>query len=72
MLFATGIFLLGRAGFAAGLSAMIVTTCVLGVVTLGRKLGFVMIVVSAAAHAAIGLPSRAGCCTWRCVRSTPC
>lgn len=54
-LFATGIFLLGRAGFAAGLSAMIVTTCVLGVVTLGRNLGFAMIVVSAAAHVVIGL-----------------
>ena len=55
ILFATGIFLLGRAGFAAGLSVIIVTTCVLGVVTLGRNLGFVMISLSALAHLVIGL-----------------
>ncbi len=54
-LFATGIFLLGRAGFAAGLSVVIVTTCVLGVVTLGRNLGFAMIGCSALAHLVIGL-----------------
>jgi len=54
-LFATGIFLLGRAGFAAGLSVIIVTTCVLGVITLGRNLGFVMIGLSALAHLIIGL-----------------
>ena len=54
-LFATGILLLGRAGFAAGLSVIIVTTCVLGVVTLGRNLGFIMIGVSALAHLVIGL-----------------
>jgi signal transduction histidine kinase len=54
-LFATGIFLLGRAGFAAGLSVVIVTTCVLGVVTLGRGLGLTMIVLSAVAHVVIGL-----------------
>ena len=54
-LFATGIFLLGRAGFAAGLSVIIVTTCVLGVITLGRNLGFVMIALSALAHLVIGL-----------------
>jgi signal transduction histidine kinase len=55
ILFATGIFLLGRAGFAAGLSVIIVTTCVLGVITLGRNLGFVMIGLSALAHLVIGL-----------------
>ena len=54
-LFATGIFLLARAGFAAGLSVVIVTTCVLGVVTLGRSLGLAMIAFSAAAHVVIGL-----------------
>lgn len=54
-LFAIGIFLLARAGFAAGLSVVIVTTCVLGVVTLGRNLGFAMIALSAAAHVVIGL-----------------
>lgn len=54
-LFGTGIFLLGRAGFAAGLSAVIVTTCVLGVITLGRNLGFTMIGLSALAHLGIGL-----------------
>jgi signal transduction histidine kinase len=54
-LFATGIFLLGRAGFAAGLSVVIVTTCVLGVVILGRNLGFAMIATSAAAHVVIGI-----------------
>ena len=54
-LFGTGIFLLGRAGFAAGLSVVIVTTCVLGVITLGRNLGFVMIGLSALAHLVIGL-----------------
>ena len=55
VLFATGIFLLGRAGFAAGLSVVIVTTCVLGVITLGRNLGFIMIGLSALAHVVIGL-----------------
>src|SRR5580698_8134273 len=55
ILFATGIFLLGRAGFAAGLSVVIVTTCVLGVVTLDRNLGFTMIGLSAVAHIVIGL-----------------
>jgi signal transduction histidine kinase len=54
-LFATGIFLLGRAGFAAGLSVVIVTTCVLGVITLGRNLGLAMIGLSAVAHIVIGL-----------------
>jgi signal transduction histidine kinase len=54
-LFATGIFLLARAGFAAGLSVVIVTTCVLGVVTLGRSLGLAMIAFSASAHVVIGL-----------------
>jgi signal transduction histidine kinase len=54
-LFATGIFLLGRAGFAAGLSVVIVTTCVLGVITFGRNLGFTMIGLSAVAHLVIGL-----------------
>jgi signal transduction histidine kinase len=55
ILFATGIFLLGRAGFAAGLSVVLVTTCVLGVITLGRNLGLAMIAVSAVAHVVIGL-----------------
>jgi signal transduction histidine kinase len=55
ILFATGIFLLGRAGFAAGLSVVIVTTCVLGVITLDRNLGFTMIGLSAVAHVVIGL-----------------
>jgi signal transduction histidine kinase len=54
-LFAAGIFLLARAGFAAGLSVVIVTTCVLGVVTLGRSLGLWMIAFSATAHVVIGL-----------------
>jgi signal transduction histidine kinase len=54
-LFATGIFLLARAGFAAGLSVVVVTTCVLGVVTLGRSLGLAMIAFSAVAHVVIGL-----------------
>jgi signal transduction histidine kinase len=54
-LFAIGIFLLGRVGFAAGLSVVIVTTCVLGVVTLGRGLGLAMIAFSAVAHVAIGV-----------------
>ncbi len=54
-LFAIGIFLLGRAGFAAGLSVVIVTTCVLGVVTLGRGLGLTMIAFSAVAHIVIGV-----------------
>ncbi|HLK89102.1 MAG TPA: sensor histidine kinase [Polyangia bacterium] len=54
-LFATGIFLLARAGFAAGLSVVLVTTCVLGVVTLGRRLGFTMIALSAVAHVVIGV-----------------
>ncbi|HEY4395119.1 MAG TPA: sensor histidine kinase [Polyangia bacterium] len=54
-LFATGIYLLTRAGFAAGLSVVIVTTCVLGVVTLGRGLGLAMIALSAVAHLVVGL-----------------
>ncbi len=54
-LFSTGVFLLARAGFAAGISVVIVTTCVLGVIILGRNLGFTMIGLSALAHLVIGL-----------------
>jgi PAS domain S-box-containing protein len=49
------IFLTARAGFAAGLSDVIVTACVLGVVIGGRGAGLAMIGVSAAAHVIIGL-----------------
>ena len=54
-LFFTGIYVLARAGFAAGISVLLVSICVLGVVYLGRRLGFVLIGLSALAHLAVGL-----------------
>ena len=55
MLFIAGVFVLARAGFAAGVTVLLVSTCVIGVVYLGRGLGFVLIALSAAAHIVVGV-----------------
>ena len=55
VLFITGVYVLARAGFAAGVTVLLVSTCVLGVVYLGRGLGFVLIALSAAAHITVGV-----------------
>jgi signal transduction histidine kinase len=55
VLFAVGLFLIARVGFAAGVSVVVVATCVFGVIILGRTLGFIMIGVSAVAHVFIGV-----------------
>ena len=55
VLFIAGIFVLTRAGFAAGVTVLLVSTCVIGVIYLGRRLGFVLIALSAAAHIVVGV-----------------
>src|SRR4051812_44365074 len=55
VLFFTGVYVLSRAGFAAGVGVMLVSIAMMGVVYVGRRLGFVMIALTAAAHIAIGL-----------------
>ncbi len=55
VLFIAGIFVLARAGFAAGVTVLLVSTCVIGVIYLGRGLGFVLIALSAAAHIVVGV-----------------
>ena len=55
VLFIAGVYVLGRAGFAAGVAVLLVSTCTIGVVYLGRRLGFVLIGLSAAAHIAVGM-----------------
>jgi signal transduction histidine kinase len=55
VLFATGVYVLARAGFAAGVAVMLVSIALLGVVYLGRRLGFVLIALSALAHITVGL-----------------
>jgi signal transduction histidine kinase len=55
VLFIAGIFVLARAGFAAGVTVLLVSTCVIGVIYLGRRLGFVLIALSAAAHVVVGV-----------------
>ena len=55
VLFIAGVFVLARAGFAAGVTVLLVSTCIIGVVYLGRGLGFVLIALSAAAHVIVGV-----------------
>ena len=55
VLFFTGVFVLSRAGFAAGVAVMLVSISLMGVVSVGRSLGFVLIGLSALAHMAVGL-----------------
>jgi signal transduction histidine kinase len=55
VMFITGIYVLSRAGFAAGVAVMLMAISLMGVVYVGRRLGFVLIALSAAAHLAVGL-----------------
>jgi signal transduction histidine kinase len=55
VLFATSAYVLAKAGFAAGVSVSLVAIVLMGVVYLGRGLGFVLIGLSAAAHLAVGV-----------------
>ena len=55
MLFFTGVYVLSRAGFAAGVGVMLVSIALMGVVYVGRRLGFVLIALTALAHMAVGL-----------------
>jgi signal transduction histidine kinase len=55
VLFFTGVYVLSRAGFAAGVAVMLVAIALMGVVYVGRSLGFVLIGLSALAHLAVGL-----------------
>jgi len=55
VLFFTGVYVLSRAGFAAGVAVMLVAIALMGVVYVGRSLGFVLIGLSALAHLTVGL-----------------
>ena len=55
VLFFTGVYVLSRAGFAAGVAVMLVAIALMGVVYVGRSLGFVLIGLSALAHLVVGL-----------------
>jgi signal transduction histidine kinase len=55
VLFFTGVYVLSRAGFAAGVSVLLVSICLMGVVYVGRRLGFVLIALTAIAHLSVGL-----------------
>jgi len=55
ILIGTGFYLLARAGFSAGISVLIVSTCIIGVVYLGRVFGLGLIALSAIAHVVIGV-----------------
>jgi signal transduction histidine kinase len=55
VLFFTGVYVLSRAGFAAGVAVMLVAIALMGVVYVGRSLGFVLIGLSAFAHLTVGL-----------------
>jgi signal transduction histidine kinase len=55
VLFFTGVYVLSRAGFAAGVGVMLVAISLMGVVYVGRRLGFVLIALTAAAHLSVGL-----------------
>ena len=54
-LFVAAFLLIARFGFAAGLSVLVVVTCVLGLIVGGRVAGFLMIGVAAVAYVAIGV-----------------
>src|SRR5262245_56910207 len=53
-MFAAALYLTARAGFAAGASGVVVSSCVLGGIILGRRLGLALIGASALAHVIIG------------------
>jgi len=55
VLFFTGVYVLAKAGFAAGVGVMLVSIALMGVVYLGRRLGFVLIGLAALAHVIVGL-----------------
>jgi signal transduction histidine kinase len=55
VLFFTGVYVLSRAGFAAGVGVMLVAIAMMGTVYVGRRLGFVLIALTFLAHIAIGL-----------------
>jgi signal transduction histidine kinase len=55
VLFFTGVYVLSRAGFAAGVAVMLVSIALMGVVYVGRSLGFVLIGLSALAHLTVGV-----------------
>jgi len=55
VLFATSVYVLAKAGFAAGVAVSMVAIVLMGVVYLGRRLGFVLIGLSAAAHVIVGV-----------------
>ena len=55
VLFFTGVYVLSRAGFAAGVGVVLVAITLMGVIYVGRRLGVVMIVLTAAAHLSVGL-----------------
>jgi signal transduction histidine kinase len=55
VLFFTGVYVLSRAGFAAGVAVMLVAIALMGVVYVGRSLGFILIGLSALAHLTVGL-----------------
>jgi signal transduction histidine kinase len=55
VLFITGVYVLSKAGFAAGVGVMLVTISLMGVAYVGRRLGFVLIGLSALAHVTVGL-----------------
>jgi signal transduction histidine kinase len=53
--FLTGVYMLGRVGFAAGITVSMVAMSLVGVVYLGRRFGFLMIGLAAAAHLVVGV-----------------
>jgi len=55
VLFSTGVYVLAKAGFAAGVAVMLVSIALMGVVYLGRSLGFVLIGLAALAHVVVGV-----------------
>ena len=52
--FLTGVYMLGRVGFAAGVTVSMVAISLVGVVSLGRRFGFLLIGLTAAAHVVVG------------------
>ncbi|MES1205462.1 MAG: PAS domain-containing sensor histidine kinase [Pseudomonadota bacterium] len=55
IVFVAAFLLISRFGFAAGLSVLVVVTCVLGTIVGGRTAGFAMIGASAVAYLIIGV-----------------
>jgi signal transduction histidine kinase len=53
--FSTGAYMLARVGFAAGVTVSMVAISIVGLVSLGRRFGFLMIGLTAAAHVVVGL-----------------